>query len=289
MENAIVVKNLRKNYKDFQLKDISFSVPKGCIMGFVGENGAGKTTTLKGILNLINRDGGSVEIFGMDNIKDEKKIKEDIGVVFDECCFYDSLNPKESSKIMKRIYKNWDEKIFNDYLKKFQIPDKKIIKEFSKGMKMKLSIAIALSHKPKLLIMDEATSGLDPIVREEILDIFLDFIQDEEHSILMSTHITGDLDKIADYITFINNGEIIFSKSKDELSYNMGIVKCEKKEFENIDKDFIVSYRKNNFGYEILTNKKEMFIDKYQDIVVDKASIEDIMLFYIRGERKWVD
>lgn len=286
MENAIVVKNLRKNYKDFQLKDISFSVPKGCIMGFVGENGAGKTTTLKGILNLINRDGGSVEIFGMDNIKDEKKIKEDIGVVFDECCFYDSLNPKESSKIMKRIYKNWDEKIFNDYLKKFQIPDKKIIKEFSKGMKMKLSIAIALSHKPKLLIMDEATSGLDPIVREEILDIFLDFIQDEEHSILMSTHITGDLDKIADYITFINNGEIIFSKSKDELSYNMGIVKCEKKEFENIDKDFIVSYRKNNFGYEILTNKKEMFIDKYQDIVVDKASIEDIMLFYIRGERK---
>ena len=289
MENAIVVKNLRKNYKDFQLKDISFSVPKGCIMGFVGENGAGKTTTLKGILNLINRDGGSVEIFGMDNIKDEKKIKEDIGVVFDECCFYDSLNPKESSKIMKRIYKNWDEKIFNDYLKKFQIPDKKIIKEFSKGMKMKLSIAIALSHKPKLLIMDEATSGLDPIVREEILDIFLDFIQDEEHSILMSTHITGDLDKIADYITFINNGEIIFSKSKDELSYNMGIVKCGKKEFENIDKDFIVSYRKNNFGYEILTNKKEMFIDKYQDIVVDKASIEDIMLFYIRGERKWVD
>ena len=215
MENAIVVKNLRKNYKDFQLKDISFSVPKGCIMGFVGENGAGKTTTLKGILNLINRDGGSVEIFGMDNIKDEKKIKEDIGVVFDECCFYDSLNPKESSKIMKRIYKNWDGKIFNDYLKKFQIPDKKIIKEFSKGMKMKLSIAIALSHKPKLLIMDEATSGLDPIVREEILDIFLDFIQDEEHSILMSTHITGDLDKIADYITFINNGEIIFSKSKD--------------------------------------------------------------------------
>ena len=186
---------------------------------------------------------------------------------------------------MKKIYKNWEESTFNFYLNKFNIPEKKIIKEYSKGMKMKLSIAIALSHKAKLLILDEATSGLDPIVREEILDIFLEFIQNEEHSVLLSTHITTDLEKIADYITFINKGEIVFSKSKDELTYSMAIAKCGKDEFELIDKNYMVAYRKSQFGYEILINNSNDFIRKYENIIIDKATIEDIMLFYIRGEK----
>ena len=195
--DAITIKNLNKTYKDFSLQDISFSVPKGSVMGFVGENGAGKTTTLKAILNLISYDSGNIEIFGLDSKKNEKEIKEQIGVVFEGSNFHENLNT-----------------------------DNKLIKEFSKGNKMKLSIAVALSHKPKLLILDEATSSLDPIVREEILDIFLDFIQDEEHSIILSSHITSDLDKIADYITFIHKGKIVFSENKDELIDTMGVLKC---------------------------------------------------------------
>lgn len=285
MSEALEIKGLRKNYKEFSLKDISFTVPKGCIMGFVGENGAGKTTTIKAILNLINKDSGEIKVFGLDNIKDEKIIKENIGVVFDECCFHDNLKIRDISKIMSKIYKNWDNSLFEKYSQQFKVPNDKIIKEFSRGMKMKLSIAVALSHKPKLLILDEATSGLDPIVREEILDVFLDFIQDEEHSILLSTHITGDLDKIADYITFINDGEIIFSKSKDELNYTMGIVKCGKNDFEKINKKLVVAYRKGAFGYEVLINNKEKVEREYTELIIDKATIEDVMLFYIRGEK----
>lgn len=283
--DAITIKNLNKTYKDFSLQNVSFSVPKGSIMGFVGENGAGKTTTLKAILNLISYDSGNIEIFGLDNKKNEKEIKEQIGVVFEGSNFHENLNLDNVSKIMSKIYKNWNHSLFKDYLKKLRVPENKLIKEFSKGNKMKLSIAVALSHNPKLLILDEATSSLDPIVREEILDIFLDFIQDEDHSIILSSHITSDLDKIADYITFIHKGKIVFSKNKDELINNMGILKCKPNDFDNLTKEDYSYYRKSQFGYEVLLKDKHRFITKYPNSVVDNTSIEEIMLFYVRGDK----
>lgn len=283
--DAITIKNLNKSYKNFALQDVSFSVPKGSIMGFVGENGAGKTTTLKSILNLISYDSGNIEIFGLDNIKNEKEIKEQIGVVFEGSNFHDNLNTNNISKIMSYIYKNWDDTLFKEYLKKLRVPDNKLIKEFSKGNKMKLSIAVALSHKPKLLILDEATSSLDPIVREEILDIFLDFIQDEEHSIILSSHITSDLDKIADYITFIHKGKIVFSENKDELIDTMGILKCNSNDFAKLTNEDYSYYRKSQFGYEVLLKDKYKFITKHPNLIVDNTSIEEIMLFYVRGDK----
>lgn len=285
MDEAINVRELNKTYKNFSLKNVSFSVPKGSIVGFIGENGAGKTTTLKAILNLISRESGEIKILDHDNIKDEKYIKEQIGVVFDESNFHDTLNAKNISKFMAKIYKQWDSNLFLNYLDKFQVPKDKIVKEFSRGMKMKLCIAAALAHKPKLLILDEATGGLDPVAREEILDIFLDFIQDEEHSILLSSHVTSDLDKIADYITFIHDGQVVFSKSKDDLRENMGILKCGTLDFNNLSKEEFINYRKNQFGYEVLINDKYDFIKKHPKLVVDNTSIEDIMLFYIRGDK----
>ncbi|QXE18603.1 ABC transporter ATP-binding protein [Clostridium sp. 001] len=285
MDEAISVRGLNKIYKNFSLKNVSFSVPKGSIVGFIGENGAGKTTTLKAILNLISRESGEIKILDHDNIKDEKYIKEQIGVVFDESNFHDTLNAKNISKFMAKIYKQWDSNLFFSYLDKFQVPKDKIVKEFSRGMKMKLCIAAALAHKPKLLILDEATGGLDPVAREEILDIFLDFIQDEEHSILLSSHVTSDLDKIADYITFIHDGQVVFSKSKDDLRENMGILKCGTSDFNNLSKEEFINYRKNQFGYEVLINDKYDFIKKHPKLVVDNTSIEDVMLFYIRGDK----
>lgn len=286
--SILSVKNLSKGYGDFNLDNISFEVPKGSIMGIIGENGAGKTTTIKLILNLIKKDGGSIKVFGKDNIQEEKKIKQDIGVVLDESNFHDDLKPNEISIIMDNIYDKWDKNRFLNYLKEFKLPYDKKVKEFSKGMKMKLSIAAALSHNPKLLILDEPTGGLDPIVRSEILDIFLDYIQDEERSIIFSTHITSDLDKIADYITFIHKGKIVFSKSGDELINSYGILKCGTDDFNKIDKMDIVGYRKNQFGYDVLI--KDKYNSKFKDYTIDNANLEDIMLYYIRrGKNEGTD
>lgn len=277
--DAISIKNLNKSYDRFQLKDISFSVPCGSIVGFIGENGAGKSTTIKGILNLIKRDSGDISIFGMDIDKEEKAIKEQIGVVLDESSFHDNLKVSFIPKFMKNIYKNWEDEIFNNYLQKFHLPAEKRIKEYSKGMKMKLSIAAALSHKPKLLILDEATSGLDPIVREDILDIFMDFIQDEQHSILMSSHITSDLDKVADYIAFIQNGELVFIKEKDYLLDNYGIARCTKEEWSKLEKSQVLQYREGKFNIEALIKSKEKFSDKNKGILIDAVTLEEIMVF----------
>lgn len=285
MEHILSVENLYKKYDGFHLKDVSFNIPKGSIVGLVGENGAGKTTTIKLILNLIKRDSGSIKILGLDNIKNEKEIKERIGVVLDESYFHDNLRSVDISRIMKGIYNNWNEDMFFEYLVKFKIPKDKIVKEFSKGMKIKLSIAAALCHDPQLLILDEPTGGLDPVVRSEILDIFLDFIQDEEKAILFSTHITSDLDKIADYIIFIHDGKIVFNEDKDELIDNYGIIKCGAEDFNRLEKLNIVGYRKNKFGYEVLVNNRREVENKYKNLVIDSVNLEDIMLFYIRGER----
>lgn len=283
MSNILEIKNLSKKYEEFELKDINLSLQKGMIMGLIGENGAGKSTTIKAILNLINTDNGEVKIFGKSN--KEKEIKEDIGVVLDDSFLSEYLNPNDINKIMKNIYKNWDEKLYFNYVEKFKLPKDKISKEYSSGMKMKLKIAVALSHNPKLLILDEPTSGLDPIARNEILDIFQEFIQDENKSIFVSSHITSDLEHIADYITFINNGEKIFTKTRDELLENYGIVRCSEEDFKKIDKQDFIRYKKNRYEYDILVENKFEFKKKYDIEIIDKPSIEEIMLIYIKGEK----
>ena len=283
MENILEIKNLSKKYDSFELKNINIELPKGTIMGFIGENGAGKTTTIKSILNIINKDSGQIKIFGLDN--KETKIKEDIGVVLDDSFLSEYLNPLDINKIMKNIYKNWDEKLYFKYLEDFKLSKEKISKEYSNGMKMKLKIAVALSHNPKLLILDEPTSGLDPIARNEILDIFQEFIQDENKGIFVSSHITSDLEHIADYITFINNGEIIFSKTKDELLESYGIARCSKEQFDKIKKEDYIKYKKNKYEYDVLIENKYEFRKNYNISVIDKTILEDIMLIYIKGEK----
>jgi ABC-2 type transport system ATP-binding protein len=285
MEYAIELDGVTKQYSNFKLDKVSFVVPKGCIMGFVGENGAGKTTTIKSILNLINLNDGIIKVFGLDYKKDERKMKEQIGVVFDESYFHDNLTINHISKIMGKIYSNWQDDVFEKYINQLKLPKDKIIKEYSRGMKMKLSLAAALSHQAKLLILDEATSGLDPIVRDEILDIFLEFIQNEEHTILLSSHITSDLEKVADYITFIHEGKIVFSKSKDDLIYCYGIVHCKKEDYDKLDKDHIVGVRKNQFGYEVMVDNKRELERYNKDLIIDNTSIEEIILYKVRGEK----
>ena len=286
VNNSIEIRGLSKSFDRFSLKDVNLTLPNGSIMGFIGENGAGKTTTIKLILNQLKKDSGTICILGLDHIKDEKSIKEDIGVVFDESYFHDNLKPKHISKVMSNIYKNWNQEFFYDNLNKFNIPVDKMTKDFSRGMKMKLSIATALSHNPKLLILDEATSGLDPIIRNEILDIFREFIQDENHSVLISSHITSDLEKVADYISFIHDGEIIFSQSKDDLLYDYGLLLCGASDFENIDITDIIGHRKSRFGHEILVKNMSNMKIKYKGFTIDNVTIEDIMLFYIKGDQK---
>ena len=285
MENSIEIKNISKSYPDFKLKNISFNVPKGCIVGLVGENGAGKTTTIKAILNIIDTTG-EIKIFGKDNKKYEKEIKKDIGVVLDDSFLSEYLTAKNINSIMKEFYNNWDKEKYFNYLKQFDLPTNKTIKEFSSGMKMKLKIAVAISHSPKLLILDEPTSGLDPIVRNEILDIFRKFIEeDENRAILMSTHITTDLEHIADYIVFIEKGNIIFNLPTEELLENYGIVKCSKEDFEKINNTDYIKHKKEKYQYEILVANKYDFKRKYNIDVIDKPTIEDIMLFYVKGEK----
>lgn len=285
MEQNIVIKNVKKHYPEFELGPVSLQIPQGAIMGLIGENGAGKTTMIKLILNLIQRDGGEISVFGMDNKKDEIKIKEQIGVVLDESMFYDGLKAKNVSAMMKRIYHNWEEETFFRYLQRFDISFKKTIKEYSKGMKMKLSLAVALSHQAKLLILDEPTGGLDPVIRNEILDIFMEFIMKEENSILISSHITTDLEKICDYITFLNKGRIVLSENKDELLNEYGILKCGKEVISQIEKKDIIRSRKNQFGYELLVKNKKELTSKYRNFVIDSVNLEELMLFNVKGEK----
>jgi ABC-2 type transport system ATP-binding protein len=282
--DAVVIQGLTKRYKDFTLDNISFRIPRGSITGFVGENGAGKTTTIKAMLALINSDGGEAYLLGCPSKSLTMKVKSELGVVFDGSSFHDNLTIENISLIMKNIYNNWDETMFQGYISRFQLPKSKIVKEFSRGMKMKLSIAVALSHHPKLLILDEATSGLDPMVRDEILDIFLEFIQDEEHTILLSSHIISDIEKIADYVTFIHQGKIIFCKSKDELIYQYGIIHCRKEEVATIDRSYVVGVRENNFGTDVMIHRKDEFLRRYHQYTIDKTTIEEIMLYISKGK-----
>lgn len=280
-ENNIAVKNLCKSFDGFTLDNVSLQVPKGRIVGFIGENGAGKSTTINLILNELKRDSGTIEILGSEAL--DNSIKKEIGIVFDECNFHDFFTANNIEKIFSGIYRTWDKELFVMYMKRFNIPLSKPIGSYSKGMKMKLSIICAMAHRPKLLILDEATTGLDPVVRDEILDMFLDFIQDEEHSIFFSSHIITDIEKIADYVILIHDGKIIFEEEKDNLIYQYGIVRCEKKQFADIQpEDYIIS-RKTNVCVECLVKDKEATRRKYKGFIVDNASLEEIMLFYIKG------
>ncbi len=284
--NAIEINGLTKKYDGFTLDKLSFNVPKGSIMGFIGQNGAGKSTTINTILNIVKADEGSIKIMGLDHIKDENEIKRNIAAVFDELPFNEQLNANDIDFIFQDLFENWDSETYFGYLDRFALPRKKKFGQFSKGMKMKLQIASALSHGAKLLIMDEATTGLDPVVRNEILDIFLEYLQDEDNSILMSSHITSDLEKIADSVTFIDKGKLLLTGYKDDILDSHGILKCTKKDFAEIEKSDFISARLTDFGADVMVADRRAAAKKYSGITIDKTTLEDIMLFYVSREKK---
>ena len=283
MDSALTVSGLTKTYPDFVLDSVSFSVPSGSIVGLIGENGAGKSTTINAALGLIRKESGRVSILGREDL--DSDTREEIGVVFDGSNYPEILSPRKLNRIMKNIYRTWDEMAYFRLLGQFSLPPDKQIKQFSKGMKMKLAISAALSHHPKLLILDEATSGLDPVIRDDILDMLLDFVQDETHSILLSSHITSDLEKIADYIVFIHQGKVVFSKTKDELMERYGILKCGAAQFDVLDRTEIIAYRKMDYEWQVLVSDRENMRKKYSKVMIVPATIDEIMLLYVKGEK----
>lgn len=280
MENALEISGLCKQYKGFALKDVSFTLPSGCVMGLIGENGAGKTTTLKAILNLIHRDAGTILVLGQDNIREERAVKERIGVVLEDGCFLNTMNARQVDVLMGKAYQNWHSEQFFGYLKRFDIDESKKIKDYSKGMRMKVNIAAAMSHEAELLIMDEPTSGLDPVVRDEVLDLFYDFMQDDGHSILLSSHITSDLDKIADYITFIHDGNVVLSEPRDVLLDTYGVLRCTAEQLTALDPAAVRGKRVGAFGCEALVRRDGI----PQGWPVEPVNIEQVMLFLTSGE-----
>ena len=287
--NAIEISGLTKSYDGFKLDNISFNVPQGSIMGFIGQNGAGKTTTIKLLLGLIKRDSGSIKMLGLDNIKHEQEVKSQIAAVFDDIPFHDQLTAAQLSTVLADIFSQWDKAVYSEYLDRFNLPHRKKIGQLSKGMRMKLQIAAALSHHAKLLIMDEATTGLDPVVRNEILDIFLEYLQDDQNSILLSSHITSDLEKIADSVTFIDKGKILLTGVKDDVVGTHGVIKCKKSELNDIDKNDIISARVSDFSAEALVSDRKLCEKKYAGITIDSTTLEEIMLFYVRRDKgEWM-
>ena len=287
MENILELQKLCKSFpkSNFILDKLSFSLPYGAILGFVGENGAGKTTTIGCILNTVRKDSGMVKLFGKEMRDTDTDIREKIGVVYDGDNFPGFWSAKQLSQVMEGIYTQWDNALFQKYLENFHLPVKQKIKNYSRGMTMKLAIAVALSHHPQLLILDEATSGLDPIMRDEMLDVFLEFVQEESHSILLSSHITSDLEKVADYITFIHNGKLILTASKNDLVYHYAVMRCRESQFLALDPGDIIAYRKRDFQIDVLVDNGKEAQRKYKDAVVDHVSVDEIMLLLVKGER----
>ncbi|MBV1817230.1 MAG: ABC transporter ATP-binding protein [Clostridiaceae bacterium] len=283
MNYILEVNNLSKEFNNFTLDNISFRLEPGYIMGFIGPNGAGKSTTIKLIMNLINKSGGEIKVFGLDHIEHEKEIKDRIGFVYDESHYYENLTIKQMKSIVSGFYSKWDDNIFNRYMREFNLNPKSKIKTLSKGMKTKFSLAVALSHNADLIIMDEPTSGLDPIFRREILDILHNIIQDEHKSIFFSTHITTDLEKVADYITFINNGKMVFSRPKDEILDNYAMVKGGTDLLNSDTRNQFIGLRETSVGFEGLTdnidNIKKIFKD---EVLIERATLEDIMFYIVR-------
>ena len=281
MNNLLEINDLSKNYSQFHLENIHLLLPPGYIMGFIGPNGAGKTTTIKLILNMIRRDSGEIKIDGMDNIKEEKRIKQDIGVVFDTHCLCESWNVMDTEKALSPFYEKWDSEGYHKLISQFHLSAKKKVKDFSRGMQMRLMLACALSHDAKLLILDEPTSGLDPVVRDELLDILAEYISDGQRSILFSTHITTDLEKIADYITFIENGKMVYSGGKDELIDSFRRVLGGRHEITSEQKGKIVGYRENSIGFEGLIKTSDRA--SFQNVEMEPVTIDQIMVAVHKG------
>ena len=280
MENALEINGLCKHYDGFALQDVSFTLPRGVVMGFIGENGAGKTTTIKAVLNLIRRDAGAIKVLGLDNIAQERAVKERIGVVLEDGCFLNTLTARHVDVLMGKAYQSWQSEQFFRFMERFGIDRNKKIKEYSKGMRMKVSIAAALSHGAELLIMDEPTSGLDPVVRDEVLDLFYDFMQEDSHASLLSSHITSDLDKIADHITFIHQGRVLLSEPRDELLDTFGVLRCTAEQLSALEPSAVRAKRIGAFGCEALVRRGSV----PANWPVEAANIEQIMLFLTRGE-----
>lgn len=291
MSCLLEVKGLTKEYKGFRLDNLSFCLEEGCIMGFIGPNGAGKSTTIKAILNQVVRDSGEIRLWGKDNIACEKELKNRLGVVLDEGYFYGHLSIKKMTALIAPFYAGWEDGKYKKYLYDFGLDENKKISDLSKGMRTKYAIALALSHGAELLIMDEPTSGLDPLVRADILDILQQFIQDERRSVFFSTHITSDLDKIADYIVFINDGRLVLSEPKDELLERHALVKGPSELLSPDKKALFVGMRETGYGFEALTRDRNSAKAAFgsASVVLEKPSIEDIMLFYTRGCLKNAD
>lgn len=295
---AFVLNQLEKSYDAFQLGPLSFSVPAGSIVGFIGENGAGKTTTIKTLLGMIHPNKGTVEILGKIPDAADGRWKEQVGIVLDTCRFPDNLTAKHIGAFMKRIYKTWEQDKYEAYLQRFSVPADKRVKELSRGMGMKLTLAVALSHDTRLLILDEATSGLDPVVRNEILDIFLDFVQSEDHTIFLSSHITADIEKIADYVLLLHQGKVLLYENKDTILYEYGILKCPKGREKEIDQSLVLGIRENAYGTEVLIKNREVRLpkgaapatgsatDTVIDTVIDRVTLDDVLLF-LTGKEEW--
>ncbi len=274
--NVIEMRNVTKKYPSFTLKNVNLSLPSGCVMGLIGENGAGKSTTIRLLMNTLKQDAGEILVFGLDNRQKEfRNIKEDIGIVLDEAYFPEALNAKKVSQLMRHAYKNWQEDLFFGYVKRFHLSEKKRLKEYSRGMKMKLAIAAALSHQPKLLILDEATSGLDPLARDEIMELFNDFTRKEDHSVLMSSHIISDLEKISDYIVCLHHGTLMFCEEKDRLLEEYGILHIAKDRVRDVPKEAVLAKKEGKYSVELFVRQKQVS----GVFETEPAGIEDIMLF----------
>ncbi|ENQ3104299.1 ABC-2 type transport system ATP-binding protein [Bacillus sp. 491mf] len=281
------LKNVCKDYQGFSVRNVNFTLPRGYIMGFIGPNGSGKSTTIKMIMNLVKRNSGEIHIFGKDNQKYEKEVKQNIGFVYDENHYYEDLTCEQMKRIIAPLYKKWDEEQYESYMERLQVPKNKKIKQLSKGMKMKYAIAMALSHHAELIIMDEPTAGLDPVVRSELLDILQEVVMEEEISVLFSTHITTDLERIADYITFINEGEIVFTGEKDELLENYIIVKGSNDLLDEEGKELFSGLRKNKYGFEGLARDKQAVVEWFgQEVVLEKPTFDDIIVYTAKGRKR---
>lgn len=288
-ESVIELQNVTKTFKGFELKDLSISVKKGFVTGFIGGNGVGKSTTIKLIMNLLQPDSGTISLFGLNYKKYEKEIKQRIGFVFDNNIFYENVTLTEMKNMIKPAYKVWDDSTFNRYVDMFELPLRKEIKTFSKGMMMKASLAIALSHNAELIIMDEPTSGLDPIFRRELLDILHELMQTGERTIFFSTHITTDLDRIADYITFIHNGQHIFTKEYYKIEEEYAIVKGDTNLLDRDTEQEFLGIRKSNHGFQALTaNRQHTEAIFGETVILEKPTLEDIMLYTKKGTDKYV-
>ena len=279
--NALEIKDLTKTYRDFTLDHLNFTLPSGSILGLIGENGAGKSTTIRLILGMSRPDGGSIRLFGRDNTQGLAALKEDIGVVLDEIGYPDCITPKQLNKILKNTYAHWDEGVYQKYLKNFSLPPDKMFKDFSRGMKMKLGIAAALSHDPKLLILDECTSGLDPVVRDEVIDIFHEFTRVESHSILISSHIVSDLEKLCDYIAFLHEGKLLLCEEKDRLLERYGVIHCTQEQLNRLERAAVKGKKASAYGIEAVVERNRI----PANFAVSPIGIEELFIYMIKGVR----